>query len=547
LIFLGNFPDDFCKNLPKFPKRLGKKVGATLHIKTEKIKKTTFCCPELFLICYNQFNFTIRIKGTIMFGIFDSKSNVAEAKIFFGSTEATKTLKTERKSPYDGTIVSTAPLCDADDTTKALHIAKDASKTAAASPLSQRILWLEDVARRLMEERENFAMMLSKEVAKPIAFSRIEVERCAETIKLTALELANLHGETIPTDIMPSGKKTMAYFKREPVGVVACITPFNFPLNLVAHKIAPALGAGNTVVLKPTPEAPMTAYMLAKLFVESKYAVKDALSVVYGDAEVGSTLVKSPIPRVISFTGSVPVGKIIMSQAGIKKVSLELGGNAATYIDKSADLELAAARCAYGAFYNSGQVCISLQRIYVHEEVYKAFAQLLAKETKKLKVGSPYEEDTFMGPLIDEESRHRAKSWVASAKNEGAKVVAGGEEVEGIFPPTVMADVTDEMKIICEEVFAPIVSLVAVPDYEIAIKKMNDSPYGLQFSIFTNDLKMTQCFIDDAACGGVVINDIPTLRFDVQPYGGSKLSGVGREGPRWALEEFTEIKSVVIC
>ena len=179
--------------------------------------------------------------------------------------------------------------------------------------------------------------------------------------------------------------------------------------------------------------------------------------------------------------------------------------------------------------------------------MYEEFAELIATETNKLKVGSPYEDDTFMGPLIDDEARQRTKSWIDSAKNEGARVIAGGDEIEGIFPPTVMADVTDEMKIICEEVFAPIVSLVAVPGYETAIEKMNDSPFGLQFSIFTNDLKMTQNFIEDAQCGGVVINDIPTLRFDVQPYGGSKLSGVGREGPKWALEEFTEIKSIVIC
>ncbi|HHH37912.1 MAG TPA: aldehyde dehydrogenase family protein, partial [Epsilonproteobacteria bacterium] len=182
-----------------------------------------------------------------------------------------------------------------------------------------------------------------------------------------------------------------------------------------------------------------------------------------------------------------------------------------------------------------------------HEEVYEEFSELMAIETKMLKVGSPYDEDTFMGPLIDDDARQRARTWVASAKNEGARVIAGGEEVEGIFPPTVMGDVTDEMKIICEEVFAPIVSLVAVDCYETAIEKMNDSPFGLQFSLFTNDLKLTQRFIDDAQCGGVVINDIPTLRFDVQPYGGSKLSGVGREGPKWALEEFTEIKSIVIC
>ena len=479
-----------------------------------------------------------------MFGL---REEVAEAKIFFGSTEEIKPLIEERISPYDGKVVSISSVCDAEDTNRALQIAQKAAKETKKTPLSQRILWLEDVAQKLKEHREAFALMLTKEVAKPITFSRIEVDRCVETVKLTAMELANLHGETIPTDIMPSGKQTTAFFRREPVGVVACITPFNFPLNLVAHKIAPALGAGNAVVLKPTPEAPMTAYMLAKLFIDSEYAVKDALSVVYGDVEVGSTLVKSDIPRVLSFTGSVPVGHIITQQAGIKKISLELGGNAATYIDHSADIQYAAARCAFGAFYNSGQVCISLQRIYVNEEIYDEFAKAMAEETKKLKVGSPYDEDTFMGPLINEESLLRAKAWISSAKEEGAKVIAGGEEIEGLFPPTVMADVTDEMKIVCEEVFAPIVSLVSVPRYEVAVDKMNDSPYGLQFSIFTNDLKLTQRFIEDAQCGGVVVNDIPTLRFDVQPYGGSKLSGVGREGPRWALEEFTEIKSVVIC
>ncbi|MFT7824740.1 MAG: aldehyde dehydrogenase family protein [Sulfurimonas sp.] len=481
-----------------------------------------------------------------MFGLFDN-ANIPEAKILFGSSEEMKTQIEERKSPFNGEVISISSVCDAEDTARALKIAQGAAKEAKKTPLSQRIQWLENVAEKLQENREAFAMMLTKEVAKPIAFSRIEVDRCTETVKITAMELANLHGETLPTDIMPSGKQTTAFFRREPVGVVACITPFNFPLNLVAHKIAPALGAGNAVVLKPTPEAPMTAYMFAKLFVESEYAVKDALSVIYGDVEVGSALVKSDIPRVLSFTGSVPVGHIITQQAGIKKISLELGGNAATYIDTSAEVQHAAARCAFGAFYNSGQVCISLQRIYVNEAVYEAFAEAMAVETEKLKVGSPYDEETFIGPMIDEESKHRAKAWIASAKNEGARVIAGGKEEDGIFSPAVMADVTDEMKIVCEEVFAPIVSLVSVPDYETALEKMNQSPYGLQFSIFTNDLALTQRFIDDAECGGVVVNDIPTLRFDVQPYGGSKLSGVGREGPKWALEEFTEVKSVVIC
>ena len=356
-----------------------------------------------------------------------------------------------------------------------------------------------------------------------------------------------MHGETINTDAMPSGKKTTAFFTREPAGVVAAITPFNFPLNLVAHKLAPALVAGNAVVLKPTPEAPLTAYKFAKLFIESEYAIKDALSVVYGDAEVGSALITSDIPRVISFTGSVPVGNIITKNAGIKKVSLELGGNAATFIDKSADLDLAADRCALGAFVNSGQVCISLQRIYVDADIYDEFSLKMAEATKKLVVGSPYDENTFMGPLIDDEAAQRAMGWIESAIEEGAKPLLEPSRDGRMFNPCVMADVTDGMAIVCEEVFAPIVSLVKVDGFDDACPKMNNSPYGLQFSIFTNDLSLTQRAIDELDAGGIVINDMPTLRFDIQPYGGVKLSGVGREGPKFAIEEMTEIKSVIIC
>ena len=470
-----------------------------------------------------------------------------EAKVFLGSKEISKDAKVEIKSPYDSKVVSVAQVCSADDAKEAVSIAKEAFESCAKSTLAQRISWLEDVAKTLQENKEDFALTIAKEVAKPISFARVEVDRCIETIKLTAMELVNLGGETIPTDVMPSGKKTMAYYRREPIGVVVAITPFNFPLNLVAHKIAPALGAGNSVVLKPTPEAPLTAYKLAKAFINSPYAIKDALSVVYGDAEVGSALVKHPDVHKISFTGSVPVGGIIIREAGIKKVTLELGGNAATYIDKSADINSAATRCAFGAFVNSGQVCISLQRIYVHKDVYDEFAKAMVEQTSKLKVGSPYDEDTFMGPLINQESKERAFEWIESAKSEGAKVAVGGVEIDGSFAPTVMVDVRDDMNIVCQEVFAPIVSLVAVDGYDEAIVKMNDSEYGLQYSIFSNDLSQTYRFVDDAKCGGVVINDIPTLRFDVQPYGGVKFSGIGREGPKFALQEFTQVKSVVIC
>ena len=241
------------------------------------------------------------------------------------------------------------------------------------------------------------------------------------------------------------------------------------------------------------------------------------------------------------------MGNIITKNAGIKKVSLELGGNAATYIDKSADLAHAAARCALGAFVNSGQVCISLQRIYVNAEIYDEFAQKMAQETQKLKVGSPYEDETFMGPLIDDEAASRAMGWIESAIEEGAKSLLPPHREGRMFHPCVMADVRDDMAIICEEVFAPIVSLIKVESFDDALPRMNNSPYGLQFSIFTNDLRLTQRAIYELDAGGVVINDMPTLRFDIQPYGGVKLSGVGREGPRFAIEEMTEIKSVIIC
>ncbi len=470
-----------------------------------------------------------------------------EAKIFFGDIEITKTKVDEIKNPYSGDVVAKFPICDVSDAEEALKIAEEAYHKNREIPLSQRITWVEDVIEKLHENREDIAKTITDEVGKPIKFARIEVDRCIETLRLSVSAAIEHNGETFNSDAMPSGRKTISYFKRVPVGVASLITPFNFPLNLIAHKLAPALITGNSVVLKPTPEAPLTAYKFAKLFVQSEHRSPNALSLVYGDAEVGSTLVKSPIPRAVSFTGSVPVGKIIMAQAGIKKVSLELGGNAATYIDQTADLESAAKKCAMGAFLNSGQVCISLQRIYVDTAVADEFAQILAYEAKSLIIGNPYEEETFMGPLINEEAAKRAENWVQSAIQEGAVALSGGQKEGKIFPPTVMNEVTDEMKIVCEEVFAPIVSIVKVKDFDEALGKINNSPYGLQYSIFTNDLKLTQRAIEEFNCGGVVVNDIPTIRFDIQPYGGNKLSGIGKEGPKYALEEFTEIKSVVIC
>ncbi len=473
---------------------------------------------------------------------------MTKAKMFLGSEEKSTQNIIEVKNPFNSNVVSSYPICSEGDARLALLKAKTASVETKKSPLHQRISWLEDVANKLESNKEKFAKIICDEVGKPMIFARGEVNRCIETIRLSAHTMINIGGESFDTTAMPSGKKTLAFFKRVPVGVALAITPFNFPLNLVAHKIAPALVSGNAVVLKPSSAAPFCAYALAKLFIQSPYSIHDALSVVYSGEGVNDALVASEIPRVISFTGSVPVGKIIIKKVGIKKVALELGGNAATFIDKSANLKEAAKKCAVGAFVNSGQVCISLQRIYVHVEVYDEFAELLALETKKLVVGNPYDDKTFIGPMIDEDAIDKAKIWIANAKREGAKVLEGGNNRGLILEPTIMVDVKEDMNIVCQEVFAPIVSLIAKESYEEAKKSMNDSEFGLQYSIFTSDLSMATSAIDELDAGGVVINDIPTLRFDIQPYGGFKQSGIGKEGPRFAIEEdYTQVKSVVIC
>ena len=296
-----------------------------------------------------------------------------KAQFYLGSNLIEKNKWKDIHSPYSDEVVSQYPICTIEDSEKTLKIAEKAKIATRKSTISQRCDWLLDVAEQLEKQKDEFAKIITDEVGKPIQFSKVEVERCIETVKLSAETMRTFSGETINTDAMPSGKKTTAFFKRVPAGVVVAITPFNFPLNLVAHKIAPALVSGNAVVLKPTPEAPFTAFKFVELFIKSKFAIPDAISIIYGDAEVGSALVKSDIPRVISFTGSVPVGNIITKSAGIKKVALELGGNAGTYIDETADIKYSAQRCVVGAFTNSGQVCISLQRIYVDEKIYEEY------------------------------------------------------------------------------------------------------------------------------------------------------------------------------
>ncbi len=463
------------------------------------------------------------------------------AKAFIGSKEYI----TDNLIP-NSNGASKAVFCSADTAKQALNIANLAKQDAKKAPLYKRIAWLNDVASKIKQNRLELAKTVTIETGKPIKLALIEADRCAINIAHCAAELANFGGETIASDALAGNTKTISYFVREPIGVAAAITPFNFPLNLVAHKVAPALAMGNTIVLKPAPEAPYSAYLLAKLFIESEFATKDALSVVYGDAEVGEALVTSDIPRVISFTGSVPVGKIIMQKAGIKKVSLELGGNAGVYIDENADIKKAAERCALGAFINSGQVCISLQRIYAHSAIYDEFSKLFATECAKYQCGDPLDENTSIGPMINEEAAIRAESWLNDALSTGAKLLCGGKRDGLYLEPTALVDVTDDMKIVCEEVFAPVVSLIKVQSAKEAFTKINAAPYGLQHAVFTNSLSLAKEAIDTLDAGGILINEMPTMRLDNAPYGGVKLSGIGREGAKYAMEEFSEIKTVVI-
>ena len=471
-----------------------------------------------------------------------------KADVYFGSTRKESKEYRDVLSPYDQRVASRVALCCNEDALKVLKVAQRAYEINRDIELHVRVNWLLDVAQKLENIKEDMAQTITDEVGKPIQFSRIEVDRCIETIKLSANAMLNINGETFDTTAMPSGKKTLSFYKRVSVGVVLAITPFNFPLNLVSHKIAPALVAGNSVILKPTNSAPLSAFKLAKLFIESEFASLDALSIIYSGKGVNDTLVMSQIPRVISFTGSLEVGNEITSKAGVKKISLELGGNAATYIDDGCDIKQASSRCAFGAFLNSGQVCISLQRIYVNKNIYNKFAAALKEETKKLPIGSPYDKKTFIGPMINKTAVDRALNWIEDAKKMGANLFYGQASRGLMFSPTILTEVTQEMSIVCEEVFAPIVSLVRVEDFDEAKKMMNDSPYGLQYSIFSNNMTTCKRAIDELDAGGIVINDIPGLRFDIQPYGGVKQSGIGKEGPKYALlEEYTQIQSVVIC
>lgn len=451
-------------------------------------------------------------------------------------------------SPYTGEVIAEVAQADESDTDEAIQAAKAAAEVMAAMPAHQRSAILEKAASLLEERAEAMAYILASEAAKPITTARGEIARTIQTYKFAAMEACRIHGETVPLDAAPGGEGRIAFTLRKPIGVVGAITPFNFPFNLVAHKVGPAIAAGNTVVLKPASQTPLSALALADLFAEAGLPA-GALNIIPGKGSiVGEKLVKDPRVAAITFTGSPEVGIAMKNKAGLKRITLELGSNSGLIIDETVEItQELINRCVQGAFSFSGQVCISIQRILVHASRYNEFAVRFKEATEKLIVGNPLSEHTDMSAMISIKEAERMQEWVHSAVAQGSVVLTGGTTISpGVFPPTILTNVPSQEPVSCQEVFGPLVTLSSFDTLDEAIHAVNDSRYGLQAGIYTNNIKAAMRAAEQLEVGGVMINDFPTFRVDNMPYGGVKESGFGREGIKYAVEEMTELKLISI-
>ena len=452
----------------------------------------------------------------------------------------------EVKNKYDGIGIGTVPTARKEDVDAAIDSAERAEDVMADMPAYKRAEILLKTAALLRERSDDLAKTIAAEAGKALKFARAEVERAISTFTIAAEEAKRLHGETIPLDAVPTGEGYFGFWIRRPVGVIAAISPFNFPLNLVAHKVAPALASGNTLVLKPASTTPLAAVKLCQILMEAGLPAGAINLVVGSGGTVGEWLVTDPRVDKITFTGSPDVGRHILSVAGIKKVTLELGNTSPVVVAPDADLDFVAKRCAVGAYYNSGQVCISVQRIYSEKNVYEPFSEKFVKATQAMVVGDPLDERVDVGPMIDSKEVDRIEQWITEAQTSGAKVLTGGRREGTVYYPTVLADVQDEMKVVAEEVFAPVASIISSDDFESALKQANDTKFGLQVGVFTNDVNRVFKAVKRLNFGGVIVNDTPNFRADHMPYGGNRQSGLGREGVRFAMEDMTNIQMVAI-
>lgn len=448
-------------------------------------------------------------------------------------------------NPFDDTVIAHVPEMSEAEVQAAIGRAVIAAPKMAEMPAHERGSILNRAARLIEDNLDGLAQLMAQESGKPMKYARGEAARAVETFIFAADEARRLHGETIPLDASRTGVGRFGYYVRVPVGVIAAITPFNFPLNLVAHKIAPSIAAGCPMVLKPAPATPLTAIRLAEILREAGLP-EGAFEVVTGGADVGAWLTSDPRVAMITFTGSPGVARHISKVAGLRRLTLELGGNAATIIEADGNVDHAVARTVMGSFAYSGQTCISVQRIYVQQDRYDEFRQKFVDATNKLITGDPLDEKTDIGPVINEPAAARIEAWVSEALAQGAVLVAGGERTGKMMPPVVLEKVQASMQVMCNEVFGPVVSLVPYTDFEAALDAVNDSPFGLQAGVYTRDLNKAMRAVQRLQVGGVMINDVPSFRVDQMPYGGVKDSGVGREGPRFAVEEMTTLKMVVM-
>jgi acyl-CoA reductase-like NAD-dependent aldehyde dehydrogenase len=429
---------------------------------------------------------------------------------------------------------------------EAVEAAIKAFETTRRLPAYERGAMLRSISAGIKERREELGRLIALESGKPIRDALVEVDRASLTFRLGAEEAERMYGELIPLDLMAASRGRVGITRRFPIGPIAGISPFNFPLNLAAHKVAPALAAGNTIVLKPPSKDPLTMLTVGEI-IERAGVPEGAVSILPMSRTLGDRMVADDRFKLLTFTGSPSVGWRMKERAGKKRVVLELGGNAGAIVDASADLGWAVKRIAVGAFGYAGQVCISVQRIFVHRSLYDDFVARLVEAARLFKTGDPLDPETQIGPMVDEPAAARTERWVREAEDMGGRVLTGGRAEGAFFPPTVLVDTPAEAQVCSNEAFAPLVVVFPFDDFGEAIKAVNDSFYGLQSGVFTNDLAHSWQAFNELEVGGVVINDIPTYRIDHMPYGGVKDSGLGREGLRWAMEDMTELRIMVVA
>ena len=445
----------------------------------------------------------------------------------------------EVRDPATGDLVATTWQAGADELERAIAAAVNGFTSTRRLASFERRDALAHVADRISQDAGELAELLTRESGKPIRDARAEVARGALTFRTAAEEALRINGEWVPLDWTAANRGRSGIVRRYPIGPVAGISPFNFPLNLAAHKVAPAIAAGCSIVLKPPSKDPLVMLRVAGYLAETNLP-KGAVSILPMDRPTGDRMVADDRFKLLTFTGSPSVGWKMKGEAGKKKVVLELGGNAGAIVDETADLDWAVARLAFGAFAYAGQVCISVQRIYVVQAIFEEFERRFVEKVRQLHVGSPLDPATDLGPMVDAKAVARTHEWVGEALARGARALTGGEPDGLFYPATVLVDVPKDARVCGEEVFAPVVNLFPVKDFAAGVAEINDSQFGLQCGVFTNDLERTLLAHDELEVGGVIVNDVPTWRTDSMPYGGVKDSGIGREGLRWSIEDMTE-------